>query len=89
VPRSLVVDHLPLLPFEEVARILFPVHLIHDHLSQNAGAHYFTRNRTRGSDFPPFSPRIGSPNHRSLLLSYAFLAAGKACSSSLDGYDFS
>jgi hypothetical protein len=32
-------------------------------------AHSFTRNRTRGSDFPPFSPRIGSPNHRSPLLS--------------------
>ena len=36
---SWVVDHLPLLPFEEVARILFPVYLIHDHLSQHAGDH--------------------------------------------------
>jgi hypothetical protein len=52
-------------------------------------AHYFTRNRTRGSDFPPFSPRMGGPEHRSPLLSYAFLATGKDGSSSLDGYDFS
>ncbi|HEX6478962.1 MAG TPA: hypothetical protein VF043_08955 [Ktedonobacteraceae bacterium] len=41
------------------------------------GAHYFTRNRTRGSDFPPFSPCIGDPNHRFPLLSRAFLATGK------------
>jgi len=52
-------------------------------------ARCFTRNRTRGSDFPPFSPRIGSPHHRRPLLSYAFLATGKDGSSSLDGYDFS
>jgi hypothetical protein len=31
-----VVDHLPLLPFKKVARILFPVHLIHDHVPQHA-----------------------------------------------------
>jgi len=37
VLRSWMVDHLPLLPFEKVARILFPVHMIHDHLPQNAG----------------------------------------------------
>lgn len=51
--------------------------------------HYFTRNRIHGSDFPIFSPCIGSPNHCSLLLSSAFLAAGKDGSSLLDGYDFS
>ena len=32
------------------------------HLPPNAGAHSFTRNRTRGSDFPPFfSPDRKSP----------------------------
>jgi hypothetical protein len=36
-----------------------------------------------------FSPRMGSPHHRSPLLSSAFLAAGKDSSWSLDGYDFS
>src|SRR6266487_26525 len=39
VLSSWVVDHLPLLPFEKLARILFPVHLIHDHLPQIAGDH--------------------------------------------------
>jgi hypothetical protein len=33
--RSCVVDHLPPLLFEKVARILFPVHVIHNHLPQN------------------------------------------------------
>jgi len=62
VLRSWMVDHLPLLPFEKVARILFPVHMIHDHLPQNAGAHSFTRNRTRGSDFPLFFGLNGKPH---------------------------
>ncbi len=39
MPRSRVVDHLPLLPFEMVARILFPVHLIHNHLPQMSVDH--------------------------------------------------
>ncbi len=42
-----------------------------------------------GRIFPLFSPRMGGPEHRSPLLSCAFLTTGKDCSWSLDGYDFS
>jgi hypothetical protein len=60
------------------------------HLPPNAGAHSFTRNRTRGSDFPPFFLRVLEvPTIVPPLLQYAFLAAGKDGTWSLDGYDFS
>src|SRR6266566_8760015 len=42
-----------------------------------------------GRFFPLFSPRMTGPDHRSPLLSGAFLVEGKYCSSSLEGYDFS
>jgi hypothetical protein len=58
-------------------------------LPPNARAHSFTRNRTHGSDFLPFSPHIGSPSHGSPKLHVCFLAAGTDCTWSLDGYDFS
>ena len=35
VPAWLTIYHLLPLPFEKVARILFPVHMIHNHLPQN------------------------------------------------------
>src|SRR5438034_11301030 len=42
-----------------------------------------------GRFFSLFSPRMTGPDHRSPLLSGAFLVEGKYCSSSLDGYDCS
>src|SRR5581483_25989 len=57
--------------------------------SLSSGSHYLTRNRTRGSDFPPFSLRMTGPHHRLLLLSCALLATGEDCSWSWHGYDFS
>jgi hypothetical protein len=43
-----------------------------EHLPWFLGTHYFTRNRTRGSDFPPLSPHMGGSKHRPLLLSLRF-----------------
>ena len=41
-------------------------------------AHYFTRNHTRGLDFPPiFFPRMEGPERRSSLISYEFQPTGK------------
>jgi len=52
-------------------------------------AHSFTRNRTRGSDFLPFLRASEVPTIFPRSCMYAFWIAGKDCSSSLDGYDFS
>ncbi len=39
--------------------------------------HYFTRNRTCWSDFPPFFPRMGGPVHRSPKLHVCVSGNGK------------
>lgn len=51
------------------------------------GAHYFTRNRTHGSDFPNFFPRKRFRTSLFGAFLHIFWATGKNCSSSLDGYD--
>lgn len=61
-----------------------------NHLPPKSRAHYFTRNRTCGSDFPPlFSPRMTGSDHLAPSLSCASLTTGKECSWSWHGDDCS